>query len=280
MTEVLRTDDTSAYADRELFAVSLSQPAQVDEQLFIDPASPPRIDDLDEAYKKRELKYARAILNYLTRRLHSFYSPDQNRIALNQLAHPLQQRLVIEQQGGAAPHDLAKDIEAVYGYAAEQLKFLVEQADTMRGTPEYADIIGSLSELNIFLLAVRPLTGEDSDAYSLIPSTNAEDKARLTHEGIRQGIDFKVIRRRDNVQIPLQVKTSANPNKVYSSDILVIPVNDLVYDPGRRKPASSIDLSCAILAEIEGRQDYDCDLIDLAQERLFITFDNYNPEYR
>ena len=57
MTEVLRTDDTHAYANRELFSIN------VDADLHIDPASPPRIEDLDEAYKKRELKHARIILN-------------------------------------------------------------------------------------------------------------------------------------------------------------------------------------------------------------------------
>jgi hypothetical protein len=286
MTELLRTDDTHVYANRQSGSVNLNLPIPADDayestveiERFIDPASPPRIEDLDEAYKKREIKYARAILNYLMR--HLPYSSDQNRITLNQLAHPLQQRIAIEQQGGVASQDLVKDIEAVYDHAAEQLKSLISQAETFQGTPEYADIIGSLSELNIFLLSARSLTGEDSDAYSLIPSTNAEDKARLTREGIRQGIDFKVIRRSDGVQIPLQVKTSAYPGKIYSSDILVVPVNDLVYDPGRRKPASSIDLSRAMLAEIEGRQDDDSELIDLAQQRLFSTFENYNPEYR
>lgn len=59
MTELLRTDDTHVYANRQSGSVNLNLPIPADDsyegtvevERFIDPASPPRIEDLDEAYK-------------------------------------------------------------------------------------------------------------------------------------------------------------------------------------------------------------------------------------
>ncbi|HEX7483993.1 MAG TPA: hypothetical protein VF281_02470 [Candidatus Saccharimonadales bacterium] len=291
MTEVINTGNTKAFKDRfvlenrQLYSFTSAQPVPVeyvydhiiDDEKPVEMSATPRLEDLDAAYKNRAVKYARAVLNYLTRYLPYSYSSQQGRIALNQLAHPIQQRVAIEQDGGDVSEDLTKDLEAIYGRGAEQLQFLLDQIDSSSRVSECTDIIGALSELTVFLLPNRHLMGDESDNYSIIASTEAEDKARLTRKGIRQGIDFKAIRRSDNVLIPLQVKTSVREDKVYSPEILVVAVNDLIYDPGRVKKVTSIDLARAMLAEIEGEPNCDVDLINLAEERLFASLDNYVP---
>ena len=291
MTEVINTGGERGFRDRfvldnrQLYSLASAQPVPVeyvydhiiDDKTPIEIPITPRIEDLDEAYKNRAVKYARAILNYLTRYLPYSSPSQQGRIALNQLAHPIQQRFLIEQQGGMISEDLGKDLEAIYGRGAEQLQFLLEQASDVTRASEFREIVGTVSELTIFLLANRHLAGDMTDRYSVVSSTEAEDKARLTRKGVRQGIDLKAIRRLDNVLIPLQVKTSMHDDKVYSPEILVIAVNDLMYDPGRMKKVSSLDLARAMLIEIEGGSNYDIDLLDMAEQRLFAALDHYQP---
>jgi hypothetical protein len=249
----------------------------IDDEKPVEMPSVLQLKDLDKAYESRTVKYARAVLNYLTRYLPYSYSPQQSRIALNQLAHPIQQRIAIEQEGGIIPEDLTKDLEAIYGRGAEQLQFLFDQIEDSARTSEHKHIVGAISELTIFLLANRKLNGDASDSYSVIASTEAEDRARLTPKEIRQGIDFKAIRRSDNTVIPLQIKTIPREDQVYIPGILVVAVSDLIYDPGRTTQLSSFDLARAILAEIEGDRHCDVDLIDMAEQRLFMTLDNYQP---
>ena len=293
MTEVMDTGDTAAFSDnlilddQKLYSSESLHPVPVKyihDRIALsakktEMAPTPRIEDLDKAYSNRRIKYARAVLDYLTRHVPYFYSPRQNRIALNQLAHPIQQQLAIEQYDGVAPADLPKEIEAIYGYGAKQLKFLLDQEETIRNPHVHANVEGGLSEMTVFLLATRRLTGEAGDPYLIIPSTEAEDNGPVASDGVHYGFDFKVIRRRDGVVIPLQVKTSLVDAVSYHEDILVVSVADLVYDRDDTyavKPAP-LTLARSIYFEIEGARNYDEALIEMAEERLFSAFDRYIP---
>ena len=296
MTEVMDTGDTAAFSDNlvlddhKLYTSESLHPIPVKyihdriapRAKKIEMAPTPRIEDLDKAYSNRRIKYARAVLDYLTRHVPYFYSPRQNRIALNQLAHPIQQQLAIEQYGGTMPSELPKEIEAIYGYGAEQLKFLLDQEASIHNPHIHANVEGGLSELTVFLLATRHLTGEVSDPYYIVPSTEAEDNGPVTPEGVHHGFDFKVIRRHDGIQIPLQVKTSPVRTVPYVDDILVVSVADLVQDRTNARTVTPTPLTLArsIYFEIEGAQNYDEKLITMAEQRLLTAFDSYTPSAR
>lgn len=238
----------------------------------------PRIEDLDDAYKNRCIKYARDILNRLTRYEPCYYSSAQNRVSMNNLAHPIQRYMAKnENQEIPSAGRLAKDIEAIYGHGGEQLGFLLEQLD------EYghvnpglrAEIEGSLSELTVFLLGARSLTDDPRSDYLMVPSTEAQDRAPVTADGLHHGFDLRVVRRCDNVDIPLQVKTSTVHVAQYPDDILVVSVAELVGD----RSSTPRQLAEALYFDISGSRNCNSELIESASKHLFKAFDNYScPE--
>jgi hypothetical protein len=237
------------------------------------PTKEPRLRDVDEAYTKRRLKYAGRILAHLMRHEPCYYSSQQNRTALNKLAHPMQKRLALKECGGVPKAALTKDIEAIYGNGGPQLGFLLSEArhadEGSKG--RLGEIEGSLSELAVFLLVARSLTGEDTDRYSIVPSTNEQDRGEITEDGLRHGFDFTVIRD-DAVRIPLQVKTGIpHPDRRYPEHILVVSVAELIDGEN----ASPRELAEALDSEISGASNYNKQLIDTASERLFTAFDSY-----
>jgi hypothetical protein len=234
--------------------------------------SMPGIKDLDRAYEKQNIKRARHILNHLTRYEPLTYSSGQNRIALNSLAHPMHRYLVTaDYQEAPSGGRLAKDIEAIYGHGGAQLAFLLEQFNEHTNPGLRAEIEGSLSELTIFLLATRSLTDEMPNPYLVLPSTEAQDRARITADGIHHGFDLSVIRQHDNTHIPVQVKTSTTYAAEYPDHILVVSVADLVRDNN----ATPRMLAEAMYFEISGATTNDTQLIEAASKRLFKAFDNY-----
>jgi hypothetical protein len=287
MTEVLNASDQLSLPkslvldDHNLYTHHSDEPIPVDmiHDLLIDRDTsplprPPRLEDVDEAYARRRIKQAGWILRQLTRYEPCYYSSSQNRIAINQLAHPIQKRLAVQQYGGAPSIDLIKDIEAIYGKCSEQLEFLLCQLDEARdATPGLrANIEGSLSEFTIFLLLTRQLSGYDTDPYLVIPSTQAQDNARITSDGSHQGYDFTVVRRRDNTHIPLQVKTSTTrAGDCYPDHILVVSVAGLVDS----ETTSPHTLAEALYFEVSNAQSYDIELIETASKRLFNALDTY-----
>jgi hypothetical protein len=242
------------------------------EPLYTIPATA-RLKDLDQAYADQDIDRAQAILDRLANNEPYFYSSYQNRITLNQLAHPIQRHLTLDHVDDAAVRDSFKDIEAIYGRGSDQLNFLLTQAylnhDQNPGLR--AEIEGGLSELTIFLLTARSLTDETIDPYLIIPSTEAQDWAKITPDGLHHGLDFTVIRSRDNTQIPVQVKTSRTRAAQYPRDILVVYVADLVRDNN----ATPQLLAEALYFDINGAQNSDTSLIEAASKRLFNAFDNY-----
>lgn len=287
MTEVLNSSQPPAFKeslildDHTLYSKDSTSPLPVDAIYYyldkgeLGPVTrTPRVEDLDDAYKNRCIKYAREILNRLTRHEPCYYSSQQNRVALNNLAHPIQRYLAKdENQEIPTGGRLAKDIEAIYGHGSEQLGFLLEQLD------EYghvnpglrAEIEGSLSELIVFLLPLRNVAdGLDSD-YLIVPSTEAQDRGSITADGLHHGFDLRAIRRRDNTHIPVQVKTSTVHTAQYPNTILVVSVADLVRD----NESTPQQLGEAIYFEISGSQNCDIELIEAASKRLFKAFDNY-----
>lgn len=233
----------------------------------------PRLEDIDEAYTTRRLEHAGWIIDQLTKHEPVYYSSNQNRIALNKLAHPMQERLALAQRGETPPVELRKDIEAIYGSGVEQLKFLLEQhytiGDASPGTQSHIE--GSLSELTVFLLAARSLTGEDTDPHLIMPSTYAQDYAPILKDGTRQGYDFTVVRN-DGTHIPLQVKTSTgHVDKYYADHILVVSIAELI-DGTTTDPHG---LAEAMYFEISNAQTYNRELIDTAAARLEVAFAAY-----
>lgn len=267
--------------DHSLYARHTDEPIAVDVlHQHLDAATPrrgaqkePRLKDVDTAYTERRLKYASRILAYLMRHEPYYYSSQQNRTALNKLAHPMQKRLALKEHASKPKAGLTKDIEAIYGNGGPQLDFLlaeVRRADE-GSKGRRAEIEGSLSELAIFLLAARNLTGEATDRYSIIPSTNEQDRGAITEDGMHHGYDFMVIRS-DNTRIPLQVKTGLpHPDRHYPEHILVVSVAELI--DGQDVPPRA--LAEALYAEITGARDQNTQLIETASERLFAAFDTY-----
>jgi hypothetical protein len=237
----------------------------------------PRIEHVDAAYRDRRAKRAGAMLARLTLYEPVAYSATYNRIVLNSLAHPIQRYLAMKEYGGTIPKPLTKEIEAIYGQGADQLGFLMEQFSNYDGTDSglQSDIEGGLSELTVFLLTARELTDDSVNPYLIIPSTEAEDRAHITPDGMHHGFDFSVIRQRDNVRIPVQVKTGSTYTAKYPEDILVVSVAELVRDNN----ASPHNLAEAMHFEISGAQNYDTQLIDAASKRLFNAFDNYQQPH-
>jgi hypothetical protein len=291
MTEVMDAGGTGAFdnsfvLDEENLALEESTQlfpvedpyTHIDKPRFGSMAPSLRLGDLDKAYSKRKIKYARAVLDRLTFHPPYCYSPQQNRIALNQLAHPIQQLLATEQYGGKVPDELGKDIEAIYGHGAQQLGFLLDQEATTQDPSIRRNITGSLSELSIFLLAARGYRSDTSDRYLIVPSAEDEDYGKITPGDIHHGFDLKVIRRRDDVVIPLQVKTSAAHAKTYAENILVVSVADLIYDKKRSTQPAPLDLAHAMYFELQGARNFDEQLITRARDRLVTQFSLYESD--
>lgn len=271
--------------DHSLYARHSDEPVAVDVlhqhiRTEIPPQTPSkelRLEDVDAAYKGRRLKYADKVLSHLMRHEPYFYSSRQNRIVLNRLAHPIQKRLALKEYGGTPTADLAKDIEATYGNGAHQLEFLLTE---LRRADQYnsglrSEIEGSLSELTAFLLVTRPLTGEDTDRYLIVPSTNAQDNGPVTEDGLHHGYDFTAVRS-DTTRIPLQIKTGiTHKDKRYSDHILVISIAELI-DGENTSPRA---LAEALHSEITGTGTYSEQLIETASERMFAALDGYSAPF-
>jgi hypothetical protein len=292
MTEILNSRSrplslkSLVLEDHSLYARHTDEPVSVSVlHRHIDTAVPHsapqkelHLEDVDTAYKERRLKYADYVLNHLTRCEPSYYSAYQNRTTLNKLAHPVQKQLALNAYNGRPTPDLAKDIEAIYGNGAPQLEFILSE---LRHADRYspgvrAEIEGGLSELTIFLLLARSLTGEDTDRYLITPSTQAQDNGPVTADGLHHGYDFIVIRTDDNARIPVQVKTGVTrTDKHYAEDILVISVAELV-DGQNTSPRA---LAEALHSEISSTKTYNAELIETASRRLFIALDAYKAPF-
>lgn len=286
MTEVINSSSPTTFTEslvldgHALYRKDSDTPVPVDaiyhhllEGGLGDTTLPPRIEDLDLAYDMRRIKYARQILARLTRYEPYSYSSGQNRIALNDLAHPMHRYLAIKEFHGTVKPELTKDIEAVYGRGGDQLGFLLAQLEehAEANAALGADIEGGLSELTFFLLTARQLTDEDTNPYLIIPSTSAQDNARVTGDHLHHGYDFTVIRQSDNTHIPVQVKTRTTHLKSYPEEILIISIADLVND----NYATPRMLAEAMYFEVSGAQNFDETLIDAASKRLFAALDTY-----
>jgi hypothetical protein len=233
----------------------------------------PRIEHVDRAYKNGKIDLARYILDRLTRDEPATYSSTQSRIALKNLARPIQDYLVLTEKCAEIPATLPKDIEAIYGQGGDQLAFLIEQFDMHQNVDgdQRTYIEGSLSELTVFLLSTRELTDDTTNPYLIVPSTEGQDYSHITADGRRHGFDLLAVRQRDNVHIPIQVKTSFTRQAKYADDILVVSVADLVRDNN----ASPRNLAEALYFEVNGAQNCDTALIEAASKRLFAALDTY-----
>jgi len=233
----------------------------------------PRIDHVDHAYRSGKHDLARYILQRLTRQEPTSYSSTQSRIALKNIARPIQDYLVLKKDRREIPITLPKDIEAAYGRSSDQLAFLIEQFDIHHnvdsGVQSYIE--GSLSELTVFLLSARQLTDDTTNPYLVVPSTEDQDRGYITADGKRHGFDLLAIRQHDNTRIPIQVKTSFTRQVQYGDDILVVSVADLIQN----STATPRNLAEALYFEINGAQHCDTALIEAASKQLFNALDNY-----
>lgn len=292
MTEILNSRPQAlslkslVLEDHSLYARHTDEPVSVNFlHRYIDTAPPRstpkkelRLEDVDTAYKERRLKYADYVLGHLMRYEPCYYSSYQNRTMLNKLAHPVQKKLALNAYNGTPAPDLAKDIEAIYGNGAPQLDFILSELHRAdRYSPGVrAEIEGGLSELTVFLLLARPLTGESTDRYLTIPSTQSEDNGPVTEGGLHHGYDFVVIRTDDSTRIPVQVKTGATGGeKRYAEDILVVSVAELV-DGQKTSPRA---LAEALHSEIGNTKAYKEELIETASRRLFTALDAYKAPF-
>ena len=235
----------------------------------------PRLEDAEAAYAKRRIKLAGTILAKLTEGEPCYYSNTQNRTALNKLAHPIHKLLALRQYGGTAPDSLAKEIEAIHGDGADQLKFVIDEYQRTNGDAVgyRRNIEGGQSELIFFHLITRTLTGDGNDPYMVVPSMTSEDMGVIDETGVHHGFDFTVVRMSDGLRIPTQVKT--NPTeKQYPATVLVVSIAELIND----ETIAPANLAQALYAEIASTGPYDEQLIASASERLFAKLDNFSPQ--
>lgn len=213
----------------------------------------------DKAIERGDFRRAHNIINsLLSYERETIDELAANRVftlALKEIALPMYHRAVIEQDG-ATYDDTEKDISSMYAHTTALMSFIKDEITkldkegafrTEEGLTTLGLCKGALSEATVFALLSRSLKGTKDDAYTVLPASMREDWGGV-NDGVRTGVDFKIIDRSTQSTIPIQVKTSRRSVELsrYQEGIVMLSLQQLA------RPHAIIELQDSLIAEVEG----------------------------
>jgi hypothetical protein len=162
--------------------------------------------------------------------------------------------------------EAVQGLEATYGDAADLLNDLVQEKrycaqEIEESDPIHTDLVGEISEVAIYALALRALTLDmqelaasgrfESELYLPLPASLSQD-----HAG-RHATDLVFIRARGGDTVNMQVKTKLlqETEGRYDDTILLLGLNTLM--DGSNYPPEYHPLIHALRNETQGRADTD-----------------------
>lgn len=158
------------------------------------------------------------------------YPENFGRIVLKRITLPLAARDSLDRAGAPTPEwlgvgaihaeglALLEDMSAVYDMTTLERPFVSEEADMVRG---------DLSEFTVFSMTTRLISGQDTDALSIRPSSFVENQNTAGIQDWNNGFDFWVRQRRTGSTAKIQIKSSIKQSRVYAKDVLVIATDEL-----------------------------------------------------
>ena len=190
---------------------------------------------------------------------------DESKKAMRQFREPLRRRLYLDKSSLPTPIEISQDIEAIYGESVELLDTLDHHYHQSLSPQDKAQCRGMRSEILVFSLLARDMTGEECDKYTAIPSTIEEDIQPIRQHS-RQGYDCRLIYRESGDTLKLQVKTSNRGAQKYRYDstITMVSVEEIAGNSEQVQP-----LIDALVSEVDG-SDFDEEIVKKSQERLHL----------
>lgn len=162
--------------------------------------------------------------------------------------------------------ELAKEVEAVHSTTVdllEKLRLILDETE-----PTYEDgerYVGYAGELTVMALICRGNSGNASDRYDILPTSQQSDRGdKPGRDGVRNGVDFILIDYETGNDKHLQIKTTAAHYR-YADGITVISTTTIAG--GTRRDVR--ELQSALIAECNGTAtDEQIQHIELATGRL------------